>query len=361
MKISIYAQGGVSSATTYYRYMQYVKRINADVLYNLYIPDDLYQKWMPIGDQGIHIKVFFWLFMFFRILYFLVRDALNTPDIIVISRILQKKYMPLVFKCIIKIMKYRKCRIIWDFDDNIIQMNEISARDFNYFSRVSNVIIISSAELKKLILKQYLSKVILLPTTDGDMYNLFSNQLTDQRAKTLEEEVRLVWVATSSSLPYLKMCVRKLKKAGSVINKKVVLTVICDKPLDSIVCGEFFIINNIKWTRDVAISEMMKAHIGIMPVADNELTRGKGGFKLIQYISIGLPVVGSAVGINKEIVTKDSGKLVCELESDEWIYAIKDIVKDIDTWKEYSYNAYNQWNGNYSYMSNLEKWKRILE
>lgn len=361
MKISIYTQGGISSATTYYRYMQYTKRISADVLYNLYIPDSLYQKWMPIGCQRIHIKVFFWLIMFLRTLYFLFKDVMNVPDMLVVSRVLQKKYTPFIFKLLIRIIRSRGCKIVWDFDDDIIQMKEISERDFNYLMRISDIIIVASSELNKLILKQYLSKVIIIPTTDCDMYNLFSDDLTNQRANTLEHEVRLVWVATSSSLQYLKTAAERLKGIGNIINKKVILSVICDKPLDCIACDELFIINNIKWTRDVAISEMMKAHIGIMPLVDNQLTRGKGGFKLIQYASIGLPVVGSAVGINKEIITEDSGRLVFDLESDEWIYAVKDIVKDINTWKDYSCNAYDQWNRNFSYIANLKKWEMILK
>ena len=60
------------------------------------------------------------------------------------------------------------------------------------------------------------------------------------------------------------------------------------------------------------MKEIISAHIGIMPLPDNDFTRGKGGFKLIQYMSTAMPVIASAVGFNKQIVTKDFGYLVYE-------------------------------------------------
>ncbi|MDR1241245.1 MAG: glycosyltransferase, partial [Deltaproteobacteria bacterium] len=43
--------------------------------------------------------------------------------------------------------------------------------------------------------------------------------------------------------------------------------------------------------------------IGLMPLEDTPYTRGKGGFKLLQYMACGVVPVASAVGMNKEIIT----------------------------------------------------------
>ena len=47
---------------------------------------------------------------------------------------------------------------------------------------------------------------------------------------------------------------------------------------------------------------MLISHIGIMPLKDTEYTKGKCAFKAIQYMSAGLPVIISPVGLNNEVI-----------------------------------------------------------
>ena len=56
------------------------------------------------------------------------------------------------------------------------------------------------------------------------------------------------------------------------------------------------------WNLKREATDLLTFDIGIMPLPDNEWTRAKGGFKLIQYMAAGLPIVASAVGMNKELV-----------------------------------------------------------
>lgn len=55
-----------------------------------------------------------------------------------------------------------------------------------------------------------------------------------------------------------------------------------------------------------------------MPLTDDEWSRGKCAFKLIQYMGAGLPVVASNVGANPSVVTDGvDGFLVSS--HDEWV------------------------------------------
>jgi glycosyltransferase involved in cell wall biosynthesis len=58
----------------------------------------------------------------------------------------------------------------------------------------------------------------------------------------------------------------------------------------------------VEWSEDSEIAAVRSMSIGIMPLLDRPFERGKSGFKLIQYMACGLPVMASPVGVNSSIV-----------------------------------------------------------
>jgi glycosyltransferase involved in cell wall biosynthesis len=83
------------------------------------------------------------------------------------------------------------------------------------------------------------------------------------------------------------------------------------------------------WTEanEVALLDMMD--IGIMPLKSGPWEKGKCGYKLIQYMACGKPVVASPVGINCEIV-KDGVNGFLASDQDRWIQALRLLCDDND-------------------------------
>lgn len=80
------------------------------------------------------------------------------------------------------------------------------------------------------------------------------------------------------------------------------------------------------WSEQTEVADLRRFDVGIMPLADEPWERGKCGFKLIQYMASGLPVVASPVGANTAIVDADTGLFA--RTTDEWINALETLRAD---------------------------------
>lgn len=81
------------------------------------------------------------------------------------------------------------------------------------------------------------------------------------------------------------------------------------------------------WTEDSEVKSIQKFDIGIMPLPDSPWERGKCGYKLIQYMACGLPVVASPVGVNTTIVKSGINGFLAE-NSEQWFKALSTLIED---------------------------------
>jgi len=81
------------------------------------------------------------------------------------------------------------------------------------------------------------------------------------------------------------------------------------------------------WTEDTEVAEIQQFDIGIMPLPDESWERGKCGYKLIQYMACGKPVVASPVGVNAVLVHHGVNGFLARNER-EWIQALELLCDD---------------------------------
>lgn len=89
------------------------------------------------------------------------------------------------------------------------------------------------------------------------------------------------------------------------------------------------IIEITSWDENKEVAFLQSLDIGIMPLKDNPWSRGKCGYKLIQYMACGIPVIASPVGINCKIVDHGINGFLVNDKS-EWKEAITTLLNDSD-------------------------------
>jgi hypothetical protein len=84
---------------------------------------------------------------------------------------------------------------------------------------------------------------------------------------------------------------------------------------------------SVPWREDTEVASLQTLDVGIMPLLDGPFERGKCGYKLIQYMACGLPIVASPVGVNRQIVEHGVNGFLAQTPR-EWEEALESLLAD---------------------------------
>ncbi|MHC4942346.1 MAG: glycosyltransferase family 4 protein [Planctomycetota bacterium] len=123
------------------------------------------------------------------------------------------------------------------------------------------------------------------------------------KTRSLQGSFTALWIGSHSTLFYLE----KILPALEPLKDKIPgfkLRVISDCFPES----RTLPIEKVPWSRASEVSALREGDAGLMPLFEDDWSRGKCGLKLLQYGALGMPSVCTPVGVNLEIVRhNDSG------------------------------------------------------
>ena len=256
---------------------------------------------------------------------------------------------PPIFEWIIA--KVLKKKIIYDFDDAIWLPNyseaNTSFQKLKYYTKVNGIMkwasIISAGNHYLLdYAAKFNSNVIVNPTTI-DTENYHNPDIYSSISKTKLPVIG--WTGTHTTAKYLEFLIPVIEKLSFDFDFEFCV-ISNEEPL-----SKFKNMNFVKWNKETEIEDLLRFDIGVMPLTDDKWSKGKCGFKALQYMALGIPALASPVGINNEIIDDGINGFLCTTEI-EWEEALKHLLENPLEIKKMHTAARNKIINKYSVISN---------
>lgn len=166
---------------------------------------------------------------------------------------------------------------------------------------------------------QYNKDIVIIPTAvDATKFHSLG------RKTHTSERVYLVWSGTSGGYRFLyKSGIIDALKLLQEKYANLYLRIISDLPPSF----ELKQLEYVKWSEGTEVIYMQDCDIGLMPLDDDEFAKGKCSYKMLTYMSCGLPVIVSPVGMNQEVL--NLGGIGMEArDKNDWIEAIEVLINN---------------------------------
>lgn len=236
--------------------------------------------------------------------------------------IIQKKTSLKSFE--LALLRWRNPRIVFDMDDAVMfheleHSKRLSGKDLPKFLRTINHcagVVAGNAFLARFA-EPNCPRVKILPTP----IDIRTYAVKDYDAE-VPEAVTVGWLGVAGNLRYLRRLApvfQRLALRHPKFRLKIVSNGFIDIPGVTIIKEQ--------WSLETENQALCSFDIGIMPLDDSLWSRGKCGYKILQYMGVGAPAVASPVGINTEFIRPGKNGLLATTEED-WEAALEQLISD---------------------------------
>jgi glycosyltransferase involved in cell wall biosynthesis len=271
--------------------------------------------------------------------------------------IVHRGVFPFPWPAMERMINRRQAPVIFDFDDAI----HIGHRDtpttkyhwlyqLKYGPRVNEMlsrcqhIIAGNRTLAEHALK-FNSEVSVIPTVvDLDKYTYSPPRLSN-------DVLTIGWVGSRSTSPYLLEIESVLRRLSETHPGKLRFR-LYGHPSRDLTLPNF---ESLPFSLASEVEDLRTIDIGVMPVPDNDWTRGKCAFKAIQYMALGIPTVSSPVGIATDLIQHNVNGYLARTPG-EWFEALNHLVIDARLRRRFAEEGRKTVEARYS----LQTWGPIL-
>lgn len=216
--------------------------------------------------------------------------------------------------------------LVFDFDDALhvphpsilnkpkeLKRHKRQTIRFNYLLKRANLVISGNHHLAEYSAR-FNSRIEIVPSCiDIEKYVYYRRtKLTNHHRPVI-----FGWIGHGMNLVDFDHLHEILRTTFRQLRGKAVLRVVSSRPLEIKGIDTEFV----PWSVDSQFKAMADFDVGLMPLANDERSLGRCGYKAIQYMGLGLPVVCSDVGDASRVVINGETGMVARSPED-WRQAI---------------------------------------
>jgi glycosyltransferase involved in cell wall biosynthesis len=217
--------------------------------------------------------------------------------------------------------------IVFDFDDAIFLPSTSEANRMiaalKVPSKVATIIgrsahVTAGNEFLAQYARRFNPAVTVIPTcVDTDVFR------PRDSAGTLDSRGPVIgWIGSPTTSAYIEGLGDVLREVAA--NRRFVLRVSgSGRPVS--IPG--VTVDNPEWALADEVELFRNLDIGVYPLVDDDWSRGKCGFKAIEFMACGVPVVAAAVGVNREIIEDGVNGFLASTH-DEWVAKIRRLIDE---------------------------------
>jgi glycosyltransferase involved in cell wall biosynthesis len=249
----------------------------------------------------------------------LARAARNA-DILFIHR----EAFPLGQKILFKRLKSFSGPIVYDYDDAMFLPQRLGR---GVLARIENLetprevmalsaVVFAGNQFLADYARPHAKRVVVLPTC------VDAGRFKPAEPAGRRDRCVVGWIGSHSTVKYLKSILPALERVADK-HKFELYVVGGSTPLHA----EGFPIVQVPWSLQREVVDFQRCDIGIYPLWNDPWTHGKCGFKGIQFMACGVPIVASLVGMNREIVEDGMNGFLASSEED-WVERLGLLLSD---------------------------------
>lgn len=233
--------------------------------------------------------------------------------------------------------RYRKTGVplVFDFDDAIhihkSSLNHRLADLLRSQSRVPEIIglvdriIVPNSYLADYS-RNYNANVSIVPEAED------TERLVPRGPHKATDRLVIGWVGSPSTAKYMELVEPALREISRRYPHVVVRVIGGNFEAEGIRTEQ------VAWSLEREVEQFHGLDIGIMPLPNEEWSRGKSACKLRQYMSTGVPGVATAIGYNCELVQHGETGLLATTQ-EEWIAALSRLIESPEERNRIAQNA----------------------